>query len=183
MRLFTGIGLPAQLTERLEDLLRRLRPLAPLRWSPPENLHITTKFIGEWPAGRLDELAAALRALPQRAPFQIEVRGLGWFPNPHHPRVFWAGVHAAGLEELARDTEEALARLGIAKESRAFSAHLTLARIKEPAPLAALRREVAALDSDEFGAFPADRFYLYESRLTPSGSIYTKLFEFPFGIR
>ncbi|MCS6954091.1 MAG: RNA 2',3'-cyclic phosphodiesterase [Bryobacteraceae bacterium] len=181
MRLFTGIGLPADLTARLEALLERFRPLAPLKWSSPENLHVTTKFIGEWPAERLEELSAALRALPPRAPFEIEVRGLGWFPNPHHPRVFWAGVHAPGLDELARDTEEALARLGIPKESRPFSAHLTLARVKEPAPLAVLRREVAALDSDDFGAFVADRFYLYQSQLTPSGSIYTKLVEFPFG--
>jgi 2'-5' RNA ligase len=180
MRLFTGIDLPAEVTLRLDQLLARLRPAAPLKWSPPQNLHITTKFIGEWPAERLEELTSALRALPRREPFPIEVRGLGWFPNPHHPRVFWAGVHGDGLERLARDTEEALAALGIPRESRPFAPHLTLARIKEPVPLAALRREVASLDSDRFGAFRAERFHLYESRLTPSGSVYTKLFEFPF---
>jgi 2'-5' RNA ligase len=181
MRLFTAVDLPGEIVTALSRLVNRLRPAARIRWSPPENLHITTKFIGEWPDDRLKEMEAALAALPAREPLEIQVRGLGFFPNPHSPRVFWAAVHAPGaLAELARETEEALGALGVPKESRAFSPHLTLARIKEPVPLQALRQAIASLPAADFGAFTADRFYLYQSRLQPAGSVYTRLSEYPF---
>jgi 2'-5' RNA ligase len=181
MRLFAGIDLPSDVVRNLSRLVDTLRPKAKIKWSPPQNLHITTKFIGEWPEDRLEELTAALSELPAREPINIAVRGLGWFPNPHAPRVFWAAVKAgAELAALARETEDALARLGVAKEPRGFSPHLTLARIKEPVALAGLRQAVAALDSDEFGAFTADRFFLYRSEREPGGSVYTKLAEYPF---
>jgi 2'-5' RNA ligase len=181
MRLFTGIDLSPEVVGNLEDLLRRLEPAAQINWSVPENLHITTKFIGEWPEGRLPELTAALGALPRREPISIAVEKLGFFPNPHAPRVFWAGVHAGeGLAQLARDTETALAPLGIPKEDRAFSPHLTLARIKTPGKQTRLLQAVAKLPSLDFGNFVADRFYLYRSKTAPTGSVYTKLSEFPF---
>jgi len=183
MRLFTGIDLPAEVVRNLESLLARLRPAARVRWSPPANLHITTRFIGEWPAERLPALKAALAALPGAGPIPISVRKLGFFPNQHAPRVFWAGVEASpGLAVLAFDTDRALDALGLQAEGRPFSPHLTLARIaasKEPAPLQKLRETIAALPSLEFGDFTADRFHLYQSRLSPAGSVYTKLAEFP----
>ncbi len=182
MRLFTALDLPPAVLENLDRLIARLRPTARIKWSPAENLHITTKFIGEWPEERLDELTGVLRGLKSFEPMEITVRGLGFFPNPHSPRVFWAAVHApAGLAELARQTDRALAAIGVPEESRPFSPHLTLARVKEPVPLAGLRQAIAQLPSVEFGAFRADRFCLYQSRLTPSGSIYTKLSEIIFG--
>src|SRR5436190_340124 len=99
-------------------------------------MHITTKFIGEWPEERLGELTGALAALSARAPIPIAIRNLGFFPNPHSPRVFWAGIEApAELANLAGATDLALAALGVASEQRAFAPHLTLARIKEPVPL------------------------------------------------
>ena len=109
MRLFTAIDLPDDLVATLAGVVEKLRPTAKIKWSPKENLHITTKFIGEWPKERLDELTAALKALPAREPIPIAVRGLGFFPNPHSPRVFWAAVHAGPeLATLARLTDQAL---------------------------------------------------------------------------
>jgi 2'-5' RNA ligase len=179
MRLFTGIDLPEPVQERLDLLISRLRTTAHLKWSPAYNLHITTKFIGEWPHERLQELVAKLSAVPTRERVDIDVRGLGWFPNPHNPRVFWAAVHASpSLAALARATDQACAGLGIPAEERPFSAHLTLARIKQPVPLQALRTAVAELESADFGAFTAGCFYLYLSKPGPSGSIYTPLHEF-----
>jgi 2'-5' RNA ligase len=181
MRLFTAIDLPEGVVAALARLIEQLRPTARIHWSPPENLHITTKFIGEWPEARQGELTAALQALPRFEPIPIEIRGLGYFPNPHSPRVFWAGIHASpALAELASATDRALARLGIPAEKRPFSPHLTLARIKEPVPLAALRQAIAALPETDFGSFTADRFYLYLSTLRPSGSVYTRLSDFAF---
>jgi len=181
MRLFTGIDLPEPVRERLERLLMHLRPAAHLKWSPVYNLHLTLKFIGEWPEEKLPQLEQALRSMPPRSPIAAELKGLGWFPNAHHPRVFWVGLQATdALAELVRDTETALAPLGIAKDDRAFTAHLTLARIKDPVPLEPLRKAIAQLESMEFGSFIADSFYLYRSQPGSAGSIYTKLSEYRF---
>jgi 2'-5' RNA ligase len=179
MRLFVGLDLPPEVVRNLEILLDELRPTASIQWSPPANLHITTKFIGQWPEERLDDLKAALAAVPSRAPIQVAVRRVGFFPNPHSPRVFWCGVEAPGLDELAADTDRATAALGVASEQRAFSPHLTLARIKQPLDLQPLREKIAALPSLDFGSFAARSFFLYLSKPGPKGSVYTKLAEFP----
>jgi 2'-5' RNA ligase len=81
-----------------------------------------------------------------------------------------------------KDIDSGLAPLGIAAENRSFNAHLTLARIKEPAPLQGLRSAIAELESVEFGAFEVNRFHLYRSQPGSAGSIYTKLSEYPFQV-
>jgi 2'-5' RNA ligase len=179
MRLFTGLDLPAEVTASLERLLERLRPPAHIHWSTPANLHITTKFIGEWPEERLADLDTVLGAIPPRATIPVRIRQLGFFPNPRAPRVFWCGIEAPGLEALAADTDRATSSLGIASENRAFTPHLTLARIKERPDLEPLRNAISNLPSVEFGAFEARSFFLYRSQLRPTGSVYTKLAEFP----
>jgi 2'-5' RNA ligase len=179
MRLFTGLDLPGDVVANLEELLRGLKPAARIHWSPPANLHVTTKFIGEWPEARLEELKAALAGLSGRDAIAVRIRRVGFFPNPHSPRVFWCGIEAPGLGELAADTDAATAALGIAAENRPYSPHLTLARIKERVELQPLREAIAGLASQEFGSFQAAGFYLYRSTLRPSGSVYTKLAEFP----
>ena len=116
MRLFTAIDLPAEMLGKLDEFLARLRPTAELHWSAVENLHITTKFIGEWPEACLEEMKKALRGVSS-PPLEISVRGLGWFPNVRRPRVFWAGVHAGkALGSLAHSTDRAVASLGVTME-------------------------------------------------------------------
>ncbi len=179
MRLFTGIDLPEPIKERLDVLISNLRSTAHLKWSPAYNLHITTKFIGEWPQERLQELVSKVATVHSEQRVDIEIRGLGWFPNPHNPRVFWAAVHASpSLASLARAIDLACADLGIAAEDRPFSPHLTLARVKQPVPLQALRKAVADLSSADFGGFTPASFHLYLSKPGPSGSIYTPLHDF-----
>jgi 2'-5' RNA ligase len=179
MRLFTGLDLPVEVVGNLEELLRRLKPTARIHWSPPANLHVTTKFIGEWPEERLGELTAALTGIPSRAPIPVNIRRVGFFPNPHSPRIFWCGIEAPGLDLLAADTDAATSALGIEPEKRAYSPHLTLARIKEQIDLQPLRKTVATLESLDFGSFEARSFFLYRSTLKRTGSVYTKLAEFP----
>ena len=176
MRLFTAIDIPTDVKEQILTLLNRLRPLAKISWSPVENLHITIKFICEWPEPRLDEMKRALTAVPPLPAFDIEVRGLGWFPNPRHPRVFWVGV-AGGqpLQALAQATEQAVAGLGVPVEQRPYSPHLTLARIKDSVPLESLRSSVSQAEAKSLGTFRPPAFYLYLS----AGGKYTKLAEFP----
>ena len=77
------------------------------------NLHVTLKFIGEWPEEKLPQLEAALRSVAPRQPIPAEVKGLGWFPNPHHPRVFWVGVHGGdALPALVKDIDTATRAVG-----------------------------------------------------------------------
>ncbi|HEV2199377.1 MAG TPA: RNA 2',3'-cyclic phosphodiesterase [Bryobacteraceae bacterium] len=174
MRLFTAIDLPEEVRDHLRSLVDRLKPLVRINWSPVANLHITTKFIGEWPENRLDEMKQALAAMPGGGAFEISVRGLGWFPNERRPRVFWAGVESGeSLTKLARTTEQAVAALGVPVEGRIFSPHLTLARIREPAPLDAVRSALAKTAAD-FGSFRATEFFLYLS----AGGKYTRLAAF-----
>jgi 2'-5' RNA ligase len=181
MRLFTGIDLPEHVRERLERLLALLRPTAHLKWSPLDNLHITTKFIGAWPDDKLELLKSSLGAVPKRPPVAIDLEGLGWFPNPHRPRVFWVGVHGGEpLSALAAAIDRALEPIGIAPETKPYAPHITLARVSAPAPLTAIQHAVANLESAHFGSFEADGFYLYLSHTSATGSVYTKLSEFAF---
>ena len=180
MRLFTGIAIPEHVLSTLAALVQHLRPTAAIKWSTPANFHVTTKFIGEWPEDRLQELKDVLASLPRGGAIPIAIGGIGWFPNPHRPRVLWAAVRAPDeLKTLATRTDDALAGLGIERESKTYSPHLTLARVKEPIPLTGLRNAIAELESTDFGEFTANSFHLYQSKTNPSGSVYTQLAEFP----
>ena len=179
MRLFTALDLPDQIVSRLDQLIARLKSTAQISWSPASNLHITTKFIGEWPETRLEELETALRHIRSRQPIDVRIHEVGFFPNSRSPRVFWCGIEALGLEGLATDTDAATSSLGISSENRPYSPHLTLARIKERLDLSPLQRAIAREGQLEFGRFEARGFFLYRSQLRPTGSVYTKLSEFP----
>jgi RNA 2',3'-cyclic 3'-phosphodiesterase len=181
MRLFTAIDLPPEILFRLERLVAALRPEALIKWSPLDNLHVTIKFIGEWPESRLDELHTALASITLRQPFEIQLSELGWFPNERHPRVLWAGVHGGfALNQLADDTEECLVPLGIEKEEREFSPHLTLGRIKNPVPLRGLRQKVDEMKATVIGTFKASHFTLFRSDPGSNASIYRRLCEYKF---
>jgi len=179
MRLFTGLDLPEEVVRNLEALQTRLRPAARIQWSLAANLHITTKFIGAWPEERLADLTAALSMNPLGPAISVHIRKLGFYPNPHAPRVFFCGIEAPGLDALAAETDRATTPIGIPADTRPFSPHLTLARIKDRPDLQPLREAIAALPSLEFGRFQARSFFLYQSLLRPTGSVYTKLAEFP----
>jgi RNA 2',3'-cyclic 3'-phosphodiesterase len=176
MRLFTAVDIPNSVQAALEAMIGRLRTQAKIGWTTGEKLHITTKFIGEWPEERIEEMRRTLAGVGSAGVIRIAVRGLGWFPNPANPRVLWAGVEAGPeLATLARETEQAVHALGVEIEKRKYSPHLTLARIRERLPLDRLRRAVQAEGVAECGAFEASSFYLYLS----SGGRYTRLAEFP----
>ena len=180
MRLFAGLDLPYEMRRNLELLLHLLKPKARIQWSPISNLHLTTKFIGEFPEERLEELKSALGSVARPGALRIALNGLDWFPNPNQPRVLVAGIQAAGgLTALARDTDTACTRLGIAMEKREFHPHLTLARIRAAEPLLDLKQAISELPSADFGSFSAEFFHLYRSQLNPGGSVYTKLASFP----
>jgi 2'-5' RNA ligase len=156
-----------------------LRPSAALRWSPPSNLHITTKFIGAWPEERLADLNAALAGVTLPSALDITVSRFGYFPNPHQPKIFFAGVQAPGMEQLNALLESALEPLGCPREERPWSPHLTLARVGRE-DIRGLRLAVATLTDFHFGSFSSNRFHLYQSQPAAGGSIYSVIRSFDF---
>jgi RNA 2',3'-cyclic 3'-phosphodiesterase len=193
MRIFIGIDLDLEVRARIERFLEGVQGFAPeARWVRPESLHITLKFIGEQPAERVEAITARLQRVDCSA-FEIRSAGYGFFPTAKAPRVFWIGINGGSqLAELAGAIDAATAELGIPREDRAYSPHLTLARGggKSGSPkwregdgpnatFAVLEKRLAALGELDFGTMMAREFILYQSQLSPRGSKYTKLQRFP----
>ncbi len=189
MRLFVAFDLSETVRARLAAFLRELErsessaAAAAVKWVKPESLHLTLKFIGEQPEEKLPAVMDALSSIPTPAPLELSFRGFGCFPNERQPRVFWVGVEAPpDLGALAGSIEAALEPLGIAREQRAYSPHLTLGRLKDGAgrtPALRLRSLVEVHRASDFGRDKATEFYLYVSRISSAGPQYTKLKAFP----
>lgn len=167
MRLFAGIALPPEAAAPLLAQVDRWRPLGDIAWTSEEKLHITTKFIGEWPESRLDELQQALAGVRVTEPVDIRIQGFGWMAS-----ALYAGAEMP--LELARVTEDSLRSLGIPKETRAYRPHVTLGRARRKASVEDLRRE-AARSELRLAPFRATAFHLY---LSANGT-YTRLRSYP----
>ncbi|SRR6266478_1185653 len=182
MRLFVALEIPSSVRENLADLLRSLRAASPqTRWVRPENLHVTLKFIGEVSEAKSSAIRYALAGVRSEQPVTLDFRGLGFFPNEKHPRVFWAGIAASpNLKILAEEMERATKKLGIPPEKRTFSPHLTLARFEPPRIAEQLRVAIQENAAHDFGSLRTNQFHLIKSKLKPSGAEYTTVKSFPF---
>ena len=189
MRLFVALDIDDNIRKRIARFLDGVREFArDARWVQPESLHVTLKFIGEQSEPQMDEIKKALQSI-EAACFEMSFRGYGFFPTTRAPRVFWIGIEAdSKLASLAAMVDSRLASLDIPKEQHAFNPHLTLARggggsgsprkQKADRPNRSFQRlqeKLLALPTPEFGTMTAREFFLYQSRLSPSGSKYTKL--------
>jgi 2'-5' RNA ligase len=181
VRLFVAAELSDEVRAVIAHGLGPLRrDLPPARWVRPEAMHVTLKFMGEQPP----ELVTALdreagRALAACEPVTIQLGGGGFFPHERRPRVAWVGGKALGLERWAAAVEDAAAGLGVAREVRAFSLHLTLARIERPWGAPAVEHFRVAVDKWRFPAILAREAVLFASELRPSGAVYTPLARWP----
>ncbi|HYN14315.1 MAG TPA: RNA 2',3'-cyclic phosphodiesterase [Terriglobales bacterium] len=191
MRLFLALDIDSEIRRRIAQFMDGVRGFAPdARWVPAESLHITLKFIGEWPAEQLDELKRALAGVGGQ-PAEITFSGTGFFPTPKSARVFWIGIQAgAELASLAKAVDVATSALGIESEQRAFAPHLTLARTGSGRPqrmssnrgnasFRHLQEKLAAMPAPAFGTMSPREFFLYQSKLSSKGAEYTKLQSFP----
>ncbi len=192
MRLFVALDIDEAIRQRIARFMEGVRGSAPdVRWVWPESLHVTLKFIGNWRDEAVDEIKGGLSEI-QADTIQLAFRGHGFFPTPRSARVFWIGIQAGRqLAELAKSIDDNLSRLGVPRETHAFSPHLTLARggggsgsprrQRRDAPnreFARLQEKLSALPALEFGSMTAREFFLFESKLGAGGSRYTKLASF-----
>ncbi len=181
MRAFIALDLPEPLHAALAEAQRSFRSAAPdARWSRPEGIHLTLKFLGEISDAQTKQVVESLTHLGPFDPFPVEIEGFGFFPQARKPRIFWAGITAPpALAELAARVEMAMEKIGFAREDRVFSPHLTLARFQVPRSQPALEAAVAARTATSLGKFEASEFFLFESKLSPQGSQYRKVMKFP----
>lgn len=173
--------MPSSIREALAREQARFRAVsADARWTRPEGIHLTLKFLGEISAQQEAQVKDALGRLDRFEMFSVRIQGFGFFPNAKSPRVFWAGLEAPpGLARLAEQVESAMERLGFPPEGRPFKPHLTLARFKIPRPHPNLEALVSAEDHPPLGAFEVSEFFLWQSRLQPGGAEYHKIARFP----
>ena len=169
--------------QRLRARLERSHADSGLRWVPASNLHLTVWFLGEVSEPRADAVLDALRPALETPSFELHIDGFGAFPPSGPPRVMWMGV-TRGLAELARAHEEVGTRLqpwGFPAEGRAYSAHLTIARVKEPphgAARTALRQALAHEPADA-GSCRIPELTVFRSRTSPKGAVYERLLRVP----
>ncbi|MEJ2008355.1 MAG: RNA 2',3'-cyclic phosphodiesterase [Acidobacteriota bacterium] len=181
MRAFIAIELPEPIREALAREQARFRAVCPdARWTRPEGIHLTLKFLGQISDEQVDEVRKALGQLERFEKFTVQAKGFGFFPNAKRPRVFWVGLEAPSeLARLAAQVESAMATIGFPPENRAFSPHLTLARFSVPRPQPKLQALLAEQGELTLGTFEVSEFFLWESKLSPRGAEYRKVARFP----
>lgn len=186
MRAFIALEIPREIQQAIHTATATLRAElgGGVRWTPPENMHLTLKFLGEISPPQVDALTSALRVQADSVPaFKVEVGGLGSFPDVKRARVLWIGIQApAEIQTLRRGIESACARLGYESETRGFSPHLTIGRVRQdatPADAQKIRRALEAATIDSLGAVRVDSAHLFKSDLKKSGAVYTKIFSAP----
>jgi len=180
MRLFIAIdiddAIKTAVVKLQQQLKQGLRNGNGLKWVEPEQMHLTLKFLGEVDDGRIDEIGEAVKtACFEKKAFEFELSAVGTFGRP--TKVLWLGneKQSSELIALAESVEQALQELGFEKEERPFSAHLTLARVKDAGVEKNLRRVVNENQKAEIPAIKVDSVYLYKSQLTLDGPVYTLL--------
>jgi len=181
LRCFFAVELPRAVRANISEAVAALEAEveAPVRWTRDEALHLTLKFAGDVPSDGIPKLiSGAASRLARLEPFEVGFAGVGAFPNARAATVLWFGVAqgTSALARTARKLEAAAARAGVPRERRPFRAHLTVGRLREPAPLAIERLAGPTAD-----AFEVSEITLFESRLSSAGSTYIPLARLPLG--
>lgn len=184
MRLFIAIRLPEKIKDYLAGLQDKLKAAqAQVRWVHPENIHLTLKFLGETNEQTAEEIFKIMAdTVKDKKFFKAGINSLGAFPKIDFPRVIWAGI-GAGKEEtekIARELEERIAQLGIPKENKPFSCHITIGRVKsglnQPKLSDELKKLMQSLNQEGLD-FDVEKITLFKSTLTPKGPVYQALKE------
>ena len=179
MRAFVAVEVDdGGILQAIRDVQHRLNIGA--RPTAAQNMHFTLCFLGDVPQETLQRIGSALDTVAF-APFTVEILGVGAFPRPRAPRVIWAGTDRTGgraMKDLAGGVADALEPLGFGR-GRPFRPHLTISRIKNGA--ADVTAELDRFGGKRFGSMTVSEIKLKQSRLTPSGPVYSDLGAFRAG--
>ncbi|ALC15719.1 2'-5' RNA ligase [Desulfuromonas soudanensis] len=173
IRAFLAVPLPPDLQRQIARLQNRLAETLPdVRWVRPGTIHLTLKFFGELPEESLDRIGEVVLSIGHLSvPFQARLIGVGAFPSPLRPRVIWLGVDGGPpLAKLQDDLESALEKIGIPRDDRPFTPHLTLGRRRGTA--LAEKCDLAPFKDATCGELVVDSLVLFESRLEPGGALH-----------
>jgi len=174
LRAFIGIEASDEVRRALERVRHEFSACsAKVKWVPPENVHLTMKFLGDIGDEMGGKVKAAMAKAAGGGPITFRVDGLGCFPPRGRPRTIWAGGSdgADAIEKLFKKLDRALRRLGFEKERR-FVPHLTIGRVKSPKGAEELTPVLERHAGTPFGSCDAADMVLFKSTLTPQGAIY-----------
>ena len=181
IRAFIAIELSEDIKRSLTQLQHKLKSgcRAPVRWTRPEDTHLTLQFLGDIDPGLTGQITAAMAEAANGVhPFQLRVSSLGVFPDPGRVRVIWVGL-TGDLEilgNLQKRIESGLTPLGFTPEARSFTPHLTLGRVRDnarPDERQSLGLLVAKSAVESESGLEVNSVHLIKSQLTPQGPIYT----------
>lgn len=172
-KLFFGLEIPEAVKP---DLLHVRAQVDGARWQSEQQLHLTLAFLGQVDEHRV-ALACDLARKVTAPPCELDVRGVGCFGSPDHPKILWAGVAPEqALVELQQSLAAHLASSGFKLKNHPFKPHITLSRFgARSGSVAALLK---AHENTDFGILPVNDFVLFESTPGPEGSVYTVLERF-----
>jgi 2'-5' RNA ligase len=186
MRLFLAVELGQQVraaaVEAALAIQRRLDPDVHARWLPAEKMHLTVRFIGFVEDSRVRGVLQALQPPLPIAPFDVELGTCGVFPRSGPPRVFWIGLSQGltQLQQMHAEFNRRLLSLGIAQDERSFTAHLTLARVKDaPREVSRATRDLVSATRVAPAHCRVGAATLFQSVLSPEGSTYARLLDVP----
>jgi 2'-5' RNA ligase len=175
VRAFIALEISGEIKDRLQEAQEMLRGCAArLTFVEPEIIHITVKFLGEVDEKQLQEVRDALNVIPF-TPFPVTA-GRVTVNNLKRPHTVWCVIEDRGKgEEILSLIEDALAPLGFARETRRFTPHATIARVKSADP--SLLHALYLLKGITYGICPIRGMKLKKSTLTPRGPVYDDLLE------
>ena len=184
MRTFIAIELHESIRSYLSNVQKQLGSTgADVKWVAPQNIHLTLKFLGEIDNLKLENIIKILEGcVTDRKSFPVSVSSIGAFPKLNYPRVIWAGIDKGDKEikQIVKFLEEKIQKIGIPKEERAFSSHITIGRVRSSKNKDKLVAGLNKLTENKEAPalqFNLSKITLFKSTLTLSGPIYEALKE------
>ena len=180
LRAFVGVPVGSALGRQMSAVRAEFSDRT-VRWVPPQNLHLTLKFLGNVEEAQVASIRAALRnALSDTGGFRVAATGLGVFPDARRPRVLWVGLTAPELPQVAGRVDQAVEPFGAESATTRFWPHATIGRWRGPETGGRrLQDELARWQDRWFGVFRIDEVTLFRSTLQPAGAVYSALEVFP----
>ena len=186
IRAFLAIDPPEDILQAMSRLQEKLKReiSGRISWTKPQGQHLTLKFFGDISPEDVKIICSAVQnRVASGQSLNLKIEKMGVFPDARRPRVIWCGVtgDVEKLSGLQKQLDSDFAGIGFPAEDRPFRAHLTLGRIKDSRGLTGINEALVKYSAFAAGEFNCKELILFQSKLSPQGTIYTKLAEFALG--